>query len=58
MNRRVARVGTPPMETRMQLADFQNLWFWSRWNIPPVSIASTKEAFVSKESCSTELGIE
>ena len=58
MKRRVARVGTPAMEIRMQLALCQNLWLWRRWNMPPVSMARMNFALVSKERCSTLDGIE
>ena len=58
MKRRVARVGTPAMETRMQSEVCQNLWLWRRWNTPPVSMARMNLASVSKESSSTLLGIE
>ena len=52
--RLVARFGTPPVSTKMQLAFFQNWWLLRRWNIPPVSIASTNSASVRKPRCSTE----
>ena len=58
MKRRVARVGTPARETRMQFDVCQNLWLWSRWKTPPVSIARMNFALVSNESCSTLDGIE
>ena len=58
MKRRVARVGTPAIDTRMQFEVSQNLWLCSRWKTPPVSITSTNLAFVSKERCSTVEGIE
>ncbi len=44
MKRRVARVGTPASETRMQFDVCQNLWLWRRWKMPPVSMASTNFA--------------
>ncbi len=58
MKRRVARVGTPAIETRMQFAVCQNLWLCRRWNMPPVSIARMNFASVSNERCSTVDGIE
>ena len=58
MKRRVARVGTPAIETRMQFDFCQNLWLCRRWNMPPVSMARTNLAFVSKVRCSTLDGIE
>ena len=42
----------------MQLAVLQNLWLFKRWNMPPVSMASTNLALVSNFKCSTEWGIE
>src|SRR5262249_57839843 len=57
-NRRVARVGTPAIEIRMQFAFCQNLWLWRRWNMPPVSMHRMNFALVSKVRCSTREGME